>query len=502
MPVADEKGTPLEVGTTVGRGQYRVEGVLGDGGMATVYRVRHSVLQSQHALKVLDPELAREEGIRDRFLAEGRILAQLKHPNLVSVTDVVVEQGIAGLIQELLQGETLEDLIERRGVVPIEDIVSILVPVLQAVHHAHEAGIVHRDLKPSNIFLEDLAGSGLRPVVLDFGVARLDRSSQINHTVKHETRAGSTLGTAHYMSPEQVRAPGSVDRRTDVFALGAILYEMATGEVAFDGDSEFDVMRRIVDGTPGAGPERVSIAAPLDAVVRRALAPEPDERFDDCLQIAAALERAAQPRRRRRKRRRSAHEVDPAVGTGSAIPDAEHEGSALHRLAEVLLGLVGAEFALAAGVLAQLLSVELTGWPRFAAFAVGAAVGAPGIYCLYRGVLFGFWLAERPLLRSGTDFAPWDEKVGLRERFRPSGLAGLRALLYLLEAVVCAGIFWWLWLSVEPQWHAFWAAPMAVALVSLALDHGWMAVRFLFVGWGRRPIRLDRRIFRRDSTDE
>ena len=508
-PVGGDYSPLLEPGTTVGRGQYVVAGVCGTGGMATVYLVRHVVLESEHALKVLAPDLAREESHRERFLAEGRILAQLKHPNLVSVTDVVVEKGgpglgpgVAGLVQEYLRGETLEEHLDRRGALPIEEIVAILGPVLEAVHQVHEAGIVHRDLKPSNIFLETQVGGAVRPVVLDFGIARVTSEAAIRHQPKRRTRTGATLGTAHYMSPEQVRASGSVDRRTDVFALGAVLFEMITGHVAFDGDSEFDVMRRIVDGELVRGQDLPPVEPRLDAVVQRAIASRPEDRFVDCLEFASMLRGQARPKRRVRRR---VTEVEPAGRREARAPAKEDAGgtagsSFLHRMAELLLGVVGAESAFGAAVLAVLISDGVEGWPRLFAYLAAAVAGAPGLYLFYRGVLFGLWQAERPLVGSGALVVPWDAKLGLKARFKPAGLGLLRGLLCFVPALLFAGLMWVLWSDKALGAHALWPLPMVAALLLMALEHGWMGLRFLLVGWGRRPARSRRRRGRKRKT--
>jgi eukaryotic-like serine/threonine-protein kinase len=281
----------LEPGQRIER--YVVESLIGEGGMARVYAVRHEILGSRHALKVLSSELLQRPGLRERFLAEGRILAQLKHPNLVAVTDVVVQPGIAGLVQELLVGMSLADRLEESGPMASTPIVEIVQPILDAIHHVHEAGIVHRDLKPSNIFLHRRDDGSIRPVVLDFGIARLTSATEVDHGRKRRTRTGATLGTAHYMSPEQLQAPQSVDRRTDIFSLGAVLYEMATGRVAFDGDTEFVVMQRIAQGAFDLDVLRKSPASGLQGVVAKALARDAGERYPDCVELGADLARAA-----------------------------------------------------------------------------------------------------------------------------------------------------------------------------------------------------------------
>lgn len=266
---------------------YEVEAELGGGGMARVYRVRHRILGSVHALKVLDPELAVNGELRARFLEEGRIQAQLRHPNIVAVTDIVAAPGVAGLVMDFLEGQSLETFIDaREGRPPSADEVrDIFRQVLAGVGFAHAQGYVHRDLKPSNIFLQQVHGRRVARI-LDFGIAKAPGAEG-----KRATRTGARLGTPHYMSPEQVKDPRDTTPRSDVFSLGVTLYELATGRRCFDGDSEFLVMRSIVQGEflsaeqvyPGIDPG-------LAAVIRKAMAPEPEQRFASCEAFAAALD--------------------------------------------------------------------------------------------------------------------------------------------------------------------------------------------------------------------
>lgn len=265
-------------------GPYRIVRVLGHGGMGTVYEVEHELLQSRHALKVLDPKLRDDAGIRQRFLHEARIQARHKHPHLVSVTDIVHEPDVAGFVMELLDGDDLDDWLAAGHRADPATAVEWTLQVLDALQDVHAEGIVHRDLKPSNLFVvQDRRGQ--RIVLTDFGIAK--------HVDRKLTRTAMTLGTVGYMSPEQIQDPSRVDARTDLFSLGAILYELLAGQPAFAGDTDFTIMRRVTEG------ER----APLDAVteglppalvdaVERALATDPDDRFADAAAFADALSTA------------------------------------------------------------------------------------------------------------------------------------------------------------------------------------------------------------------
>ena len=281
----------LEPGVVVDR--YRIEELLGEGGMGTVYRVTHVVLGSTHALKVMHTERLGDEGLRERFLAEGRILAQISHPNVVRVTDVVALPDLAGLVQDLIDGPPLHDHLAGLGrpLSPAEAEV-LLAPVLDGVHYVHGNGIVHRDLKPGNIMLAQGTGGRIRPVVVDFGVAKLVAGAAVDHDRKQATQAGSVMGTLYYMSPEQVVGSTAVDHRTDIFALGAILYEMLTGQIAFAGQTDYLVQKRIVDCDFDVGLLARIVPAPVAAVVRCALSKEPADRYPSGEAFGAALRQA------------------------------------------------------------------------------------------------------------------------------------------------------------------------------------------------------------------
>ncbi|AKJ05896.1 serine/threonine-protein kinase [Archangium gephyra] len=277
----------LSPGNVVER--YEVERELGGGGMARVYKVRHVALGSVHALKVLDPELVGNAELRARFLDEGRIQARLRHPNILVITDVVVAPGVAGLVMDYLEGESLDKYLANVKQPPSPDEVrDIFRQVLAAMEFAHQHGVIHRDLKPSNIFLEQVHGRRVVRV-LDFGIAKVsDKLSDAEG--RPVARPGSRMGTPQYMSPEQIRSAEEVTVRSDIFSLGVTLYELATAQPCFQGESDAAIMEKIVRGE-FVSPDVVhpGLAPGLRTAILRAMALEPERRFASCGEFAAAL---------------------------------------------------------------------------------------------------------------------------------------------------------------------------------------------------------------------
>jgi len=220
--------------------RYVVEELVGRGGLAEVYRVRHLQLGSVHALKLL---LFRKKSLADRLLLEGRIQAQLRHPNVVAVTDVVRHDGQYGLLMEYVDNVTLEELIDSRGPMPVDEALTVATPILAGVHAAHSAGVLHRDLKPANVLLAR-SGGGLVPKVSDFGIAKV-----LDEGLDSSTRENVAMGTPGYMAPEQVLDARSVDGRTDVFALAGMVYELISGRRAFENDQGEVTVRSTLEGS-------------------------------------------------------------------------------------------------------------------------------------------------------------------------------------------------------------------------------------------------------------
>ncbi|MCC6995530.1 MAG: protein kinase [Deltaproteobacteria bacterium] len=291
LPPAGESAatSPLDAGQRVGN--YTVDSELGAGGMARVYRVHHTTLGTSHALKVLEPQYRVMPELRARFLAEARIQAGLLHDNVVRVTDTVSTPDIAGFVMELIDGPTLEQhLASIHRPMTNAELRSVFLPILDALGEAHEKGIIHRDIKPANILLAQTK-RGTIPKLADFGIAKI-ADPTTSSARKASTHTNARMGTVGYMSPEQIQQAKSVTARSDIFSLGATLYEAATGAAAFEGHSDFEVMRNIVDGRVVAPIQR---AAHLDqsiaACIERSLAPDPAARFASCSEFAMALAR-------------------------------------------------------------------------------------------------------------------------------------------------------------------------------------------------------------------
>jgi len=269
----------LENGHAVDR--YLVERPLGQGGMASVYLVRHNQLGTLHALKVLDQASA---NLQERLLREGRVQARLRHPNVVNVSDVIDIQGSPGLLMEFVEGGDLGAWTRAHPRL-LNQRLTLFGEIVAGGASAHAMGIVHRDLKPANILMAPTE-SGWQPKVTDFGLA----TPQAHESDAGLTQTGVQMGTPAYMAPEQVRNAKEVDHRADVFALGCILYELVCGVRAFQGEDTFEVFRGIVDGVyPNPVTLNATLPGPVVNAIEGCLLPELDERIPDCATLIAVL---------------------------------------------------------------------------------------------------------------------------------------------------------------------------------------------------------------------
>jgi serine/threonine-protein kinase len=263
-------------------GSYRIERALGEGGMAVVYLAEDLKHHRKVAIKVMRPELGATLG-SDRFLREVEISAQLTHPHILPVFDSGAVHGVLYYVMPFVEGESLQQRITREGPLPVDDALRIAREVADALAYAHERNIVHRDIKPANIMI-----SRGHALVADFGIARaMDTQTAI-------TRTGLAVGTPQYMSPEQATGASSVDGRSDVYALGCVVYEMLVGEPPFTGPNSQTIMARSLTEAPRpVSASRIGLPATLDGVIARALAKNPADRWRTAQQFADALTSAA-----------------------------------------------------------------------------------------------------------------------------------------------------------------------------------------------------------------
>jgi eukaryotic-like serine/threonine-protein kinase len=263
----------LKAGSMVG--EYRIDGRLGEGGMATVYSATHPLIGKRAAIKVMSPQLSADTAAVERFVQEAQAVNRIGHPNIIDVFGFgTLPDGRSFFVMELLPGETLHARMESDPL-KLRDSIAILFDVCDALEAAHEKGIVHRDLKPENVFLVNLRGNKKQVKLLDFGVAKLNNSTDQR---MQRTRQDTIIGTPHYLSPEQARAKG-VDARTDIYSLGVMAFEMVTGKVPFDADNVMDVLvKHMNEPPPVASLLRAGIPPQLDDILVRMLAKDPAQR--------------------------------------------------------------------------------------------------------------------------------------------------------------------------------------------------------------------------------
>ncbi len=279
---------PLGAGTKLG--PYEVQGLAGAGGMGEVYRARDSRLDRTVAVKVLPAAVVGDEDRLRRFEQEARVVAALNHPNILSIHDTGSLDGTRYIVTELLEGDSLRERLAS-GALPVRKAVDYALQICRGLAAAHEKGITHRDLKPENIFV---TRDG-RVKILDFGLAKQGgpaaaAAATVTQSAAIESSPGTVVGTAGYMSPEQVRGK-PVDQRTDIFALGAVLYEMLSGKRAFHGDTAADTMSAILkDDPPDLTETNRNLPPGLERIVRHCLEKNPEERFQSAQDIAFALD--------------------------------------------------------------------------------------------------------------------------------------------------------------------------------------------------------------------
>ncbi len=275
--IALEKTDDALLGKTLA-GKYRIEGRLSEGGMGTVYRGTHVLMDKTVAVKVLRPSLAADEKIVARFSREARAASRISHPHALSVTDFgEAEDGVVFLVMEYLDGKTLKELIRQDGPMALLRAVEILRQVGGALDAAHNEGVVHRDLKSDNIMLLSSSGTDYAKV-LDFGIAKIKEADGAYDPGL--TAPDLVIGTPQYMSPEQCSQSPDIDARSDIYSLGVILYELLVGHVPFTGESPTAIMlKHLQEPAPSVLDERSDVPGPVASVISRALAKKPEDRY-------------------------------------------------------------------------------------------------------------------------------------------------------------------------------------------------------------------------------
>ena len=291
---AETSNVPLMARMTIEAGRvlndrYRLVRPVGQGAQAAVWVADHLALTTHVAVKLIDPELAKQDDARERFRREATAAAQLRSAHVVQILDHGIDDGQPFIVMELLEGEDLFERIEKLGRLTLKDTSKIVTQVARALARAHSAGIVHRDLKPENVFLVPNEDDEIAKV-LDFGVAKVTNAAK---ATMQRTGVGTLLGTPHYMSPEQVKGVTEVDFRTDLWALGVIAYQCVTGDLPFDSEGVGDLLLKITVGEVPI-PSKVVPGLPstFDAWFAKSCDRDPNKRFDSARDMADALARA------------------------------------------------------------------------------------------------------------------------------------------------------------------------------------------------------------------
>jgi serine/threonine-protein kinase len=275
----------IDIGQVVGN--YKVTAKLGEGGMGVVYLAEHPVIGRRAALKAIHPQFSGNGEVVTRFINEARSISQIGHDHIVDVTDFGrTDAGDFYLIMEYLAGETLSDRLALEAPFAPVRALQIAAQIADAIAASHSRGVIHRDLKPENVILIDRRGTRDFVKVLDFGLAKLAGDGAEARAAQN----GMIMGTPYYMAPEQCQARGLIDERTDIYALGVILFEMLTGRVPFGGDSSREVLRKQVSmRAPTVRSYRPDLPEVLDVLLGRALAKKPSERFPSMSAFREAL---------------------------------------------------------------------------------------------------------------------------------------------------------------------------------------------------------------------
>ena len=300
-PKLRPRAHPIEasrlLGKTVG-GKYTIQSVIGQGGMAVVYQAFDNLIERPVVIKVMQAWLANDERANERFKRECQLTAQLHHPNIIRVYDGgLLNNNEPYLVMEYVAGESLRRALDRHGPVHLKTAAAIVIQICRGLGEAHAAGIIHRDLKPDNVLVEAVKGATQHIKILDFGIAYLGAGA---HRL---TQTGKLIGTPAYIAPEQLK-DRKIDGRADLYAVGVMLFELLTGKVPFEGETAESILtKQLFEQPPPLSSERedITTGSPIELVVAKALAKEPDERFQTAKEFEEAIEAAIKEPARKRK---------------------------------------------------------------------------------------------------------------------------------------------------------------------------------------------------------
>src|SRR6202049_3204509 len=283
---------PIPAGTELG--MHKILALIGVGGMGEVYKAHDTKLRRDVAIKVLPASFARDADRLARFRREAQLLASLNHPNIATIYNIEDSNNTTYLVMELVSGETLADRVKRDGAVPVEESITIAKQIAEALEAAHEKGIIHRDLKPANV---KVTPEG-KVKVLDFGLAKAFAGDTTTEDMSNSptlsmaaTMQGVILGTAAYMSPEQAKGK-AVDKRKDIWAFGAVLYELLTGKPAFHGEDVGDILASVVNTEPEWSRLPEATPAAIRTLLRRCMRKDKRQRLQDATGVRIEIEEA------------------------------------------------------------------------------------------------------------------------------------------------------------------------------------------------------------------
>jgi serine/threonine protein kinase len=350
-------------------GKYRIERVLGVGGMGVVLAAHHLALDERVAIKLMLPALAGESTTSLRFLREARATVKIRSEHVARILDVAtLDNGHPYIVMEHLEGADLASLLHKHGRLPITEAVDYVLQACEAIAHAHAVGIVHRDVKPSNLFVVESPDGTKCLKVLDFGISKAVDPSDALHGMD-VTKTQAVVGSPMYMAPEQMRTKRTADRRSDIWSLGVVLYEALGGSPPFDANTMPELCALILqDAPPPLRRARPETPPPLEAAVLQCLEKDPEKRFPDVAHFAAAIAPFGSPgaqegvaRLARLRFDRSASTPSPAITAESAMPAPDRAKTAATWTAApwATTGRQRAVYLLAAGVLVGVLALSL-----------------------------------------------------------------------------------------------------------------------------------------------